>query len=86
MSQVTRVIFYRHQNNAMKILITGASGQLGLSFVKKLRQTSWEFFSFTHEQLNIADKYAVESVVNEYKPDVIINTLHLLPLILLNAR
>ena len=29
---------------------------------------------FPHEQLNIADKHAVESVVNKYKPDVIINT------------
>lgn len=58
----------------MKILVTGAKGQLGFDVVKQLRK-----FAFTNVlatdrlTLDITNKEAVFTVVNDYKPDVIIH-------------
>lgn len=58
----------------MKILITGSNGQVGSSLVKQLSQLpDIAFLAVDREQLDITDSVAVASLVNEYKPDAIIN-------------
>lgn len=57
----------------MKILVTGANGQVGFLLAMALRNTAWEFQAVTREQLNIADKQAVFEVVEAYRPDIVIN-------------
>ena len=56
----------------MKVLVTGANGQLGW----ELQQTCPEGIEATfcsREQLDISDKATVENVLAELKPDVVIN-------------
>ena len=56
----------------MRVLITGAGGQLGRALLALApRDTSAQGVS--HEQLDIADPAAVDSVVREFGPDVLIN-------------
>src|SRR5690606_40786841 len=57
----------------MKILITGANGQVGFLLSMALRNTAWEYHAVTREQLNIADKQAVFEAVEAYRPDIVIN-------------
>uniref|UniRef100_E6XG30 dTDP-4-dehydrorhamnose reductase n=1 Tax=Shewanella putrefaciens (strain 200) TaxID=399804 RepID=E6XG30_SHEP2 len=58
----------------MKILITGSNGQVGRSLVKQLNQMpDIEFLAMDREQLDITDCEAVNKLVNEFKPNVIIN-------------
>lgn len=58
----------------MKILITGSNGQVGSSLVKLLSQMhDIEFLAVGRELLDITDNAAVSKLVNEYRPDVIIN-------------
>lgn len=58
----------------MKILVTGSNGQVGSSLVKQLNQMpDIKFMAVGREQLDITDGAAVGKLVNEYKPDVIIN-------------
>ncbi|MCL1090116.1 dTDP-4-dehydrorhamnose reductase [Shewanella profunda] len=58
----------------MKILVTGSNGQVGSSLVKQLNQMpDVEFLAVDREQLDITDGAAVAKLVNEFKPDAIIN-------------
>ncbi|MCS6124084.1 dTDP-4-dehydrorhamnose reductase [Shewanella baltica] len=58
----------------MKILITGSNGQVGSCLAKQLSQMSEiEFLAVNREQLDITDGAAVTNLVNDFKPDVIIN-------------
>lgn len=58
----------------MKILVTGSNGQVGSSLVKQLNQLpEIEFLAVDREQLDITDCKAVNKLVNEFKPDAIIN-------------
>jgi dTDP-4-dehydrorhamnose reductase len=57
----------------MKILVTGANGQVGFCLQQQLRDSSWEFVALTRAELDISDAQAVESVVKQIQPDVIIN-------------
>ncbi|MCK9220278.1 MAG: dTDP-4-dehydrorhamnose reductase [Bacteroidales bacterium] len=58
----------------MKILITGANGQLGNEF-KILTQQYPQFdFVFTDvEEMDITDEAAIASIVQQEKPDILIN-------------
>lgn len=55
----------------MKILITGASGQLGNALQRRLAGHS--VYAFDHEGLDITDPGAVREAVNETKVDLVIN-------------
>ena len=57
----------------MRILITGAAGQVGteLSLIGPTR--GHEIISFTRTEFDITDKTSVLAVVSENKPDIVIN-------------
>lgn len=58
----------------MKILVTGSNGQVGSCLVKILNQMpEIEFLAVDRDQLDITDPDAVNKLVNEFKPDTIIN-------------
>lgn len=59
----------------MKILVSGANGQLGTSL--KERAASFKEFEFLFtdiEELDITDFHAVEKIIKEWGPDTILNT------------
>lgn len=57
----------------MKILITGANGQLGRELQKQYKEKDVELFPTDVKDLDITDVKEVNKFVTEYKPDVIIN-------------
>ena len=58
----------------MRIIITGANGQLGLELSKQLsRNKEYEVICTDIEELNIVDINSVNNVISKYKPDVVIN-------------
>ncbi|MGR3971271.1 dTDP-4-dehydrorhamnose reductase [Shewanella sp. 1180_01] len=58
----------------MKILVTGSNGQVGSSLVKLLNQMpEIKSLAVDREQLDITDCEAVNKLVNQFKPDAIIN-------------
>jgi dTDP-4-dehydrorhamnose reductase len=56
----------------MKVLVTGASGQLGTDLCEVLRDS--ELIPLTHKDIEISDVSSVKQVFNKYKPDIIVNT------------
>ncbi|MGE7020674.1 dTDP-4-dehydrorhamnose reductase [Solibacillus cecembensis] len=57
----------------MKIMVTGANGQLGQELVVQLKNTAYQLYAFTKQELDITNIQQVSEVVNEIQPDVIIN-------------
>jgi len=57
----------------MKLLITGARGQLGREFVKTLEKTNHQVYAFSREELDITDFQKVYSTIKEIKPEIVIN-------------
>ncbi|MCC6683567.1 MAG: dTDP-4-dehydrorhamnose reductase [Bacteroidia bacterium] len=58
----------------MKVVVTGANGQLGADVVSYFRAQGCEVFPFTHADLDITDTDAVTKTIAAIKPDVVINT------------
>jgi dTDP-4-dehydrorhamnose reductase len=56
----------------MKVLLTGANGQLGNCFQDRL-PASWEMWATDSTILDITDFAKVKKVVADYQPDVIVN-------------
>lgn len=56
----------------MKIVLTGANGQLGRCFQDSLPE-EWKLKSFDSKELDISDKAAVMAAIIANKPDVIVN-------------
>ena len=56
----------------MNVLITGAGGQLGRALMARAPAEA-TVRGVSHEQLDIADRLAVDSVLAEFPPDVLIN-------------
>jgi len=56
----------------MKVLVTGANGQLGTDLCKVLQH--FEVIPLTHKDIEITDMDSVKQALNKYKPDIIINT------------
>ena len=57
----------------MKILVTGANGQIGHCLQQQLGQKNWEFLAFTRAELDITDPQAVNQIVQRLCPNIIIN-------------
>lgn len=57
----------------MKILVTGANGQVGCCLQQQLDGTSCEFVALTRPELDISDAQAVDAIVKKIQPAVIIN-------------
>ena len=56
----------------MKVLVTGADGQLGTDLCKVLRNV--EIIPCTQTDMEITDTHSIEMVFNKYRPEVVINT------------
>ncbi|WP_025114724.1 dTDP-4-dehydrorhamnose reductase, partial [Lysinibacillus fusiformis] len=57
----------------MKIIVTGANGQLGQELVKQLTDSEHDLYAFTKTDLDITDTERVLTVCNDIKPQIIIN-------------
>lgn len=56
----------------MKVLVTGANGQLGRELVAS-KIVSWDIIALSHSELDIADEIAVENAIKSHHPDILIN-------------
>jgi dTDP-4-dehydrorhamnose reductase len=56
----------------MKVLVTGANGQLGTDLCKILRD--FELIPLTEKDIEISDMSSVKQAFSKYKPGIIINT------------
>ncbi|SCI49391.1 dTDP-4-dehydrorhamnose reductase [uncultured Clostridium sp.] len=58
----------------MRVIITGAKGQLGLELTKQLNiKSDYEVIPTDREELNILDMKQVSEFILKIKPDVVIN-------------
>ena len=57
----------------MKLLITGANGQLGHELVRATVAAGHEVVATSHETLDITDKSAVDTAITAARPDVVIH-------------
>ena len=57
----------------MKLLITGANGQLGHELVRATIAAGHEVVATSHETLDITDKLAVDAAITVARPDVVIH-------------
>jgi len=57
----------------MKVLLTGAAGQLGRELARVLPEEGREVVPFSHEELDVADYPAVEAALKEHAPELVIN-------------
>jgi dTDP-4-dehydrorhamnose reductase len=60
-------------NKTKKILLFGASGQVGQALLAATPPAAWHIHSPPHSALNIADEKAVFSEIDNTKPDLVIN-------------
>lgn len=58
----------------MRILITGAAGQLGTELLAAVHDAGHEAISADRTRLDIADRAAIRDVFEATRPDVVINT------------
>ncbi|MFO6298794.1 dTDP-4-dehydrorhamnose reductase [Rahnella selenatireducens] len=56
----------------MRVLLTGANGQLGRCFIDQLPE-GWEILATESKNLDITDSKSVMAVVTAFRPDVIVN-------------
>jgi dTDP-4-dehydrorhamnose reductase len=57
----------------LRILVTGANGQLGRELAEILPERGHEVVALSRSELDIADPRAVERVMDTYSPDLLIN-------------
>jgi len=57
----------------MKILITGANGQLAGEFRRALEERKHEVFAFDKNSVDISNMRSVTEIVGQYKPEIILN-------------
>lgn len=57
----------------MKVFITGFSGQLGYDVAKECEKRGYAYKGVASRDLNITDKAAVEAMLTEYRPDVVVH-------------
>ena len=57
----------------MKILVTGANGQLGLDLTDILPESGHEVVPLARKDLDISDAEAVERTIDEHAPELVVN-------------
>lgn len=57
----------------MRLLITGAGGQLGIDLVRCCETAGDDVIATTHRDLDISDRDAVHGAVSMLRPDVVVN-------------
>ena len=57
----------------MKVLVTGANGQLGYDVIKLLDSEGIEFLGTDRESLDITNEEQVKRVISDYNPDAVIH-------------
>ncbi|OQO98543.1 dTDP-4-dehydrorhamnose reductase [Geobacillus sp. 44C] len=57
----------------MKVVVTGAKGQLGIDLVDLLSDRGYEVYGYGREELDITNFDQVQQVISEVKPDVVIH-------------
>jgi dTDP-4-dehydrorhamnose reductase len=57
----------------MRVLITGAKGQLAKEFIKTLGNLNIDFLALSKEELDITDTETVFKIFENFKPTVVIN-------------
>lgn len=57
----------------MKVLVTGANGQLGYDVIKQLDSEDINYLGTDRDSLDITNKEQVKRVIGEYNPDVVIH-------------
>ena len=57
----------------MKLLITGANGQVGWELVQKAKLKGFDTSSYDKNGLDICDKNKVFKIIGSYQPDIVIN-------------
>ena len=57
----------------MKVLVTGANGQLGYDVVKELKKQNIECYGSTRKDFDIIDFKTTENFITNYMPDAIIH-------------
>ena len=57
----------------MKILVTGASGQLGYDVCEELKRRKVDYAGTSSKELDITDPAAVERMLQELRPDAVIH-------------
>ena len=59
----------------MKVVVTGANGQLGADVCTYFKAQGAEVFPLTHTDADITDEAALNKLLTDIKPDVVINTV-----------
>ena len=54
-------------------MITGANGQVGFCLTQQAQANGWDVLAIDRDKLDITEPQAVNALVKEYQPDVIIN-------------
>ncbi|MES2203864.1 MAG: dTDP-4-dehydrorhamnose reductase [Pseudomonadota bacterium] len=57
----------------MRLLITGANGQVGQALIENANQQNIEVFAYSKETLDISSETMVTVTLNRYQPDIVIN-------------
>lgn len=68
-----RVRVYYTGDLIVKVLVTGANGQLGYDVVKELQKQNIECYGTTRQDFDIIDFEATEKFITNYMPDAIIH-------------
>ncbi len=58
----------------MKVLVTGAKGQLGMDVVLLFRKRGLDVYGYGREELDITNQRQVNNVITSIQPDVVIHT------------
>ncbi|MFI8494170.1 dTDP-4-dehydrorhamnose reductase [Peribacillus butanolivorans] len=58
----------------MKIVITGAGGQLGKELIQLFKEEGYVVFPYTKQQLDITNRTKIKEMIEKIQPDYLINT------------
>lgn len=57
----------------MKIIVTGAGGQLGADVVRLAKDKGWQVYGYARNELDVTDLEAARRIVSGVKPDAVIH-------------